>query len=510
MKIKFSHLLPLLLIIITTFFVWHKLLNQAPAGEGYYYFDTGQNFITDGRVSSLWGLDNFAKLIFDILPILIGDNLTGYFAFQLITMILLNLTIFLVVNYFTKNKWVSFATTIFFLCSFIGLFEMLGSGNYQRFVQRVPNLIPLLFAFQQLVEFLQSHKIKNYLYSLLLFTLAMLMAHFSSFFLPLFIIYPLFFTLSKFQNLKQALINISFTLPFIAINLILVSHDEHTPHNNVFLFLSSYGPARLLQDILLQFTSINIPPFIIQKIASIIYPYKNTVTVLAIPLVAFYLVGVKLIKSRAPNLMPFYLTSVVMIPVLLFLNLYLGKVDPIYDIRGYNYYYLPPSYPNSAIFTNSIKGDRYYLLPMIFVSIIWSLLIWLFFKNKSRLIFFNYQNILSLILLSYVFYNTSLIWGNMDIISFNSNLMKNYIKYIKLLAPKLDANSVIVAPRPLIWPSSFVRFFYTNPNVKFIVLKEGWEKEINLKNKADLFVLNYDPQNWQIIDQSKEYREKLD
>lgn len=500
------------LIILISLVAWHKLLWQAPGGEGYYYFDSGQDFVSHGRFTDLGQLDNFAKLTFDILPLLVNDFIPGYFIFQLIIMILLNLTIYFVVKFFVKNSLVSFTVAIFFAVSFIGSFEMLGSGNFQRLVQRVPNLIPQLFSFQQLAVYLQTRKIRNYFFSVLLFSLSILMGHFSTFLLPLFLVFPLVKYLEDFPKalnfetrLKLFLRIFIVSSSFVILNFVLISKDSLKPDLNLLEFISKAGIINISEKILLQFASLSIPPFIIEYISRVINPYKYSVLLLSIPWILIYIAGVILIKKFKPQFFSIYLTSVLVIPILLFLNLYLGKVDPLHNIRGYNYYFLPSNYPNSEIFSNALKGDRYYFVPMIFVSIIWTMLLSVLNLKKFKL---NLVVIVTVFLL-YIYSNISLIWVNMDRIQFNSNLMKNYLNFIKGKSEEFDNETIILSPRPLIWPAPFIRLFYGNPDIRFINSQSMWREEIGNINPKNIYYFDYDPKTWQILDLTREYREKL-
>lgn len=500
--------LALISIIFLTILVWFKTLFQSPTGEGFYYFDHGQDFISaNGHISNLWGLDNFAKIMFDVLPIFFRDNLWLYFAFQLAVLILLNLTFFYFIKHFSKNTWISFSATIFFLSSYVGLFEMVGIGNYQRFAQRVPNLIPELLSFILLDKFLEkgfSQK-KLLFYSIALFSLSILMGHFSTFLLPLFMIYPVIKSIFNRQSTINIAVSCLVAVIYLGVNFMLVSQDPLKPDTNIVAFIQTQGILNLLQKIALQAGNIVIPPFIIEKVAAISSPYRDTIILLTIPIASILCLGFFVVRKVLPKFTIVYLVSIVLIPILLFLNLYLGKVDPEFNMRGY-YYYFTPTFFTNQIDTIQVKGDRYYLVPMFFLAIIYATLIWstlsLFIKSDRIK-----KTLLITITAIYYVYNTSLIWHHLDNLQPISEIMKKYIAYNKSISNQFNSQTTVVSTRALIWPASFIRTFYGNQDMQFVLFTGDWESEIKSRDRKNVFIIDYDYRLNTIIDLSEQYRE---
>lgn len=497
------------LITILTIVVWHKLLWQTPSGEGFYYFDPGQDFFKGFNIGRFFELDTFARIIFDILPFLFKDNLSLYMGFQLFMMVILNLTLYYVINFFTKNKLIALSSTIFFAVSYIGQFEMLGSGNYQRFVQRIPNLIPAFWAFQQLGAYLETNKVWHYFFSIVLFCFSLIMAHFSSFLLPIFIFLPLLFFIEK-KGGGYTFKKLWIVIPYIVLNFFLVSRGTHTPYTNQISFAFSYGIVRLFENIIFQLVAITYPSYMLHLIKSAFNPFSNTLLLLVIPILLLYLIGFFLVLKRNRKLITIYLISIIMLPFLLFYNLYLDKVDPLYNIKGFNYYFLPSTFPNSTIFQNAVKGDRYYYLPMIFNSIIWSfILVSLFKKTKKEGENEKTKLVLITFVLVYIYYNTNLIWSNMNLIQFNSILTKNYLNYMKVISSSFGDKTVVVSPRPLLWPAPAVKALFTDKEIYFIDSGRDWRGEVMDKHPSSFYFIDYDNKTWEIIDLSKKYRKEV-
>lgn len=123
------------------------------------------------------------------------------------------------------------------------------------------------------------------------------------------------------------------------------------------------GLGNLAKQALLQLANMVLPPFLVEKIASISSSYENTLMILTIPIVAVIILGIFLVAKRNRSSLPIYILSIFSLPILLFLNLFLGKVNAIYNMRGYTYYFLPKVYSVDPTLTASLKGDRYYMIP---------------------------------------------------------------------------------------------------------------------------------------------------
>lgn len=164
-----NHLLPISIIISLTFFIWHKILGQTFLGEGYFYFDK-LRISMSLDIKSLFVYDNFAKIFFNIVIPIFRDNLFWYQFTALFLSAVLYISLYFILYKITKNKILSLTSAILFSANFIGSYEMLADGNYDRFVERVPNIIPAVFSFYFLFKYCKSKKIKDFLISFILFS----------------------------------------------------------------------------------------------------------------------------------------------------------------------------------------------------------------------------------------------------------------------------------------------------------------------------------------------------
>ena len=279
------------------------------------------------------------------------------------------------------------------------------------------------------------------------------MAHYSTFLLPLFLIFPI---ITK-PSLKSLLISASYFL----VNYFFIKNDFYNPG----LSASSIIPTdkNFIDLILLQLSSITYPPTFLSAIAQITQPYTKTIKLLSIPIIIIYVIGIYLIKKREPKYLVFYLTSLLTLFSILFLNFHIGKINLLSFARGDRYYFISIEML-SKLGVGFVGGNRYYVLPLIFNSIIFSSIFWVILKSKRKLFY-----LLSALLLAfYLIYNTKLSWKEIDQIQPVSNRMRVYLNDAKLISPELRTAREIVTPREFIWSAQFVRLFYGNRDLKFI------------------------------------------
>lgn len=496
MKKNFSFIT---IIITVATFVWYKILNQALLEEGYFYLDINHRFFYE-KVSRIyiWNIDNFARVFFDFAPLIFQDNIKAYMIAKFILLVLVYITLFLVLSKICKNKVLSITATILFIANYIGSSEMLSPLSYQRFLQRVPNVIPALIAFYYLHKFLHSGKIKNYFFSLILFSLAIFMGHYASFLLPLFIIYPFVIMISKklrFKNLVKTTITCSV---FVLITFLVINKSPMQTSSTPWKFFSSYG---WLGKIVYQIPTVNIPGEVIRLLAEHgpkpdPYPYTKTLGFLVIPMVIVYITGAIIVYKKRRVYYPLYLTSLLSTISIMALYVYFNsEIINVYRNFGQN---------------------RAYFLPTLTNSIVWAIIINSILSKKTIKLFPYLLGIL-------VIYNTYDIYKYLDTFNNKNQAMFQFLAYIKPLSSQFNQNTVIVSPREFHPTKTFIERIYKKPGIEFLNLDNSWQKEIcKLPNFSinNFYVLSYDKgklvyegsklqQRGAIIDLTQDYKNKL-
>lgn len=462
------------MIIIVSLVIWKPILNQVPMGEGYYYFDRCQNqFIApSGCPTTIWQYDNLARISFQLMIPIFGDNIQLYMFTQLVVMTLVYLVLYLVLSKVTKNNFFAFSAVLIFLTSYTGSFSMMAIGNYQRFVQRVPNLIPLFVSFYYLTKYFDEKKLKNLLISLSIFIFSIFMSHHGIFVLPLFIIYITLKLVSEKINLKSLLINFVIILLFSVSTLLLTKTDQLAPKMGIIDY--TLNTPQILEKTILQIPNLFIPTEIVRYIAKnwpimpIPYPFTFVLKLFTIPLLLILLIPFFTVKKNT-NLNILFKTSMIALPIVCFLNLYAYGDGAPHPLRDFG-------------------EDRIYFIASIYSSIVSGyFLAWLWNTRKKFL------KTLSIILLTLsVVYNNYLI--NRDAIRLydNSRKMESFVNYIKKETYDNKIKIAVVGPSHLLWPMQFVTLFYnTNNNLVFSLDSSDWKTSLEMSSFDKIRAIDY-------------------
>lgn len=469
-----NNYLAILAIIGLTFLVWGKILNQVFLGEGYMYFARYYTFFkpqTFQDFNFIRFYDNFAKILFDIFPPFFKDNIQPYLFLELLIIIILYLSIYFVITTITKSRMVGFTTTVFFLANYVGSFYLIAEGNYQRFVQRIPNFIPVVFSFYYLYKFYDEKKIKYYFFSILFYFLALFLSHFSSIILPLFLFYPLVHLLQEKKSRKVFLTRIITVVPFLLVTyFITTSTTNQAPANSFWQFLQT--EPDILKRVLYQIPLITVPLDLIKFSAQKILinpesePYTHVVPFFTVISLIFYFFGGLIVYKRRRDLLVLYLTSFLAMIGSMLLYVYVDtRINPL----------------------KYFSADRFFLVPSLLAAVCWAILLQVLFIQKKLL----YKIISVFILAYFVFFNTQLIWSKIDSIQYKSEMLKSFLKYVKENSSQFNSQTVIIVPSYLQWPVILITDYGNHPSIQAIVEFDGWEKKY-WDTRENVYVYDYE------------------
>lgn len=447
--------------------VWHKVLNQTFLGEGYFYFEKKLYLLKAWELPNLNDYDNFAKLFFQIVSPIFRDNLIFYLSIEIVIVVVFFWIFFAVIKYVTKDNFIAFISTVFLSTNYLALFEYIGAGNYQRFIQRFPNLIPALISFLFLWKFIYLKRARYLVLSLFFYVIAILMGHFSALILPLFVIFP---TIQLFGNkidFKKVLSNIIVCSIFVITTISLTSHSYQKPKYNIVDFL--YTQENLIQKVFYQIPVVTVPLDLIKYIGTnlpvpISEPYTPIIKFLLIPCIVFYIIGGAIVFKKLPKLGVLYLTFFLSMISVMFTYLY---TDTRLNVLKY------------------FGQDRYYLLSSLFATILWAMILKAFFIKNKKLLIFTTTIIISL----FIYYNTMHIWNHMESIQYKSEMNKELISYINENQYKYSKDSIIITPSYLHWPMPMIVRF-SDKGITTDLPFENWQKVL-WENKANIFVYDY-------------------
>ncbi len=448
------------LIILISWIVWHGVLNQTIAGEGFYYFSPTNSFITPSGMTNIFkDFDSFPRFFTYLLENVFKGDMKPYMTAQFIIIILLNVMIYISLKKITGKSWLAFIAALYFGTNYTANFQLYARGHFQWFTQRVPEFFPILISMIFLSKFIDTKKVTYYFLSLPFFTLAILMTHYTTLFLPFFASFILISSLlKKGSDFKKSII---LSLPFVIINYLIVSNST--------LGLDVIRPKQTLLEALLQNKDVlskisfqlvvaTIPFNLLQFIQTISkVSYIQIIPTLYLPIYLFYFsIGFFLYKKRFSYLNLVVAAFLGLIGAL-FLNIFLGRINVYNEIEQGRYYYIPKLY-----------------LAIIISSFIYSLLL----NMSKRLLLLKYCFIILLIFL-YVTANTQFIWTKMkDSQRFytGGNLMLNKLSQVK---DTLPVDSIIMLPNPLMpLGIDFLKKYYKGHDIQYLFIDSKWKTKI--------------------------------
>jgi hypothetical protein len=442
------------------------VFGQVPMGEGYYYFDRCQNkFIVPADCpTTIWQYDNLARISFQAMIPLFKDNIHLYMFTQVFVSILLYIVMYLVLFKITKNSFFAFVSVLMFLSSHTGSFSMMAIGNYQRFVQRVPNLILVSTSFFLLNKFLENRKFKDLVYFCVSYLFSIYLAHHSLFMMPLFVVY-IFFK-------KKRYIDISLIIFIVISSLILTKTDHFVPKGGIIEFIKN--TPYIIDKTLLQIPNLIIPTELVRLIAKnwpiapIPYPFTFILKLFLIPVLTLLVLPILFAKDKG-NIKLLYLTVVISLPIVCFLNLYAYGDGAPHSLRDFG-------------------EDRIYFIPSIFSSIILGYYANLIWNNKNKLV----KIFTILIITGNVLYNSYLIDRDANKLNETSQKMEMFINFVKNETEDRDIKLKIIGPSHLLWPMQFVTLFYnSNNNLVFALDSSSWDEIIKKQDFDRIEAIDY-------------------
>lgn len=463
-----------MLLIIVSLLVWRPIFDQVPMGEGYYYFDRCQNkfVVPKDCPTTIWQYDNLARISFQAMIPVFKDNVHYYMFAQVGMMLILYITFYLVLSKVTKNPTLSFFTILIFLTNYTGSFSMMAIGNYQRFVQRVPNLIPILISFYFLTKYFDTKKFSDLAKSIVLYSLGFYLAHHSIFMLPLFAAYIFLKTVTQKINLKSVLTNLGCLAILAGLSVFLSSTDHFVPKQGIISFITT--TPQIIEKTMLQIPNLLVPTEVAKLIAKnwpitpIPYPFSFVLKLFAIPLFLVLIISLFSVKNDT-NAKIILKSAILALPVVCLLNLYSYGDGTPHPLRDFG-------------------EDRIYFIPSIYSSILLGYFINSLYNHKKIIIKLITVAILSV----YIFYNSYLIQRDSKKLTQNSIKMKQFINYVKVITTDRNSKVMIIGPSHLLWPMQFVTLFYnTNNNLSFTLDSTNWNETISKSDYDKIKLVDY-------------------
>jgi hypothetical protein len=155
-------------------------------------------------------------------------------------------------------------------------------------------------------------------------------------------------------------------------------------------------------------------------------------------------------------------------------------------------------------------ADRFFMVPSLLAAIDWAIILGSVTRRASV------TRILTLVIVgSFVIYNTNTIWKKMDNIQYQSEMMKQFLKYTINLSPQFNDQTILVVPSYLQWPLPIIIKFHGSMGMKVVVDTDVWQEQF-WPVKEKVFVIDYqfdkgvdktqNPYAGHIVDFTQKYR----
>lgn len=470
-------------------------------GEGFLYFsEDAYSFNTENpfALDNYWPprVDLSATIINHILSRTFFDYMFAYFVVLFIVMLVVILTMYILVRVMTGSKLAAFCAAVIFGLSYAANANMLASGGYQYFSQRVVLVAPLFIAFLLLYKYLHSRFLGYYILSLILYLLILIFGSYATDFLPAIILYPLVFVIFNIKTDWSFFIQtIWIPLPFMIGNYFIVRNAGTLIHNTP---AQTHFLINFFQKIL-DFSD-TIPKFL-QQMAVLTLPF--------------------LLDSRLFQLnigQQLILAEILSVIIYAAAFIFLWKTKPswriitIFFLGGFIAILYLNLFLNPEQSLNTLESSRYFYYPFLMGAMFWGL----FFAST----FLYKRGILRVVFISILF-----LWLSYNIFSiervFKEEGWRNTAN--KDMLAKIKEWSPVLKERPyfIYFPGSFntlgpgglwfARTFYAHPKTQ-LDFNEPDLPTLAKQNilSEDIFVFRFDHQTHKVSDETEKWRTKLE
>lgn len=440
------------IVFFLTLLVWHPVLGQALIAEGpTYLIEPYASMLDNHSLKDIASRhDVGALLFFKFFGPIFKDKMSFYMLVLLTGAGLVNVSLFLLVYKITKSFVAALLSSILLIANYIGSFEILGIGYYQWFIQRVPNFALILLSFWFLVNSYKNGK-QAYLMSVLLYFLAVFLAHYSILLLPLFVLYPLSKTFieSRFGTKvniplksQNVFYNFLLTVPFIIITFLLIKNQLISAEIGMGEFIR--GRPQILWEILREITILTIPPDAIRAFVKLLdtrFLFEDLFVLLEVIVICAWVIFALFTLKFEKVSRPFFLSVLLSVPIIVFLVIYLN-----------------------SYFVGHYESSRYLYVPSILVSVFWGIALHALSKKGTLAKF-----IVVGVVFWWFFYNQTTILRHFDAWQERHDRVLQTINLVREKKDSFPENAIVVLHRDNgYYGASMLERFHGQRGIKFI------------------------------------------
>ena len=422
----------LLLLLAFVYRAWSTLPQLTIRSEGFFYLISGNlQYYWANVPIPITGFEAVGYMLGAIFPKIFGVHLSYYYWLEVFFLLLIAFLFYIFVKILTKNNFVAFAASLIVSSSYFGVYDMVSGHSYSFFFSRITTVPFLMVSITCLHLFLNHRKVKYYLYSLLFYILGIGLGYFNLLFTPLYVFYPVFWELIKKGAFKKRIKGIYYASPYLLLSglfnsIHLIRDGAVSPHQWIFTeFLLQPEKYLYLKKIALQFVYWSQYPIIFQNLSrdvlNSIIDYRQAGSYIPIVLIVYILAAVTVYKFL-PTQRPMLLTIICGIPIIFYLNAYLGQYDML----------------------NFSGASRYLYIQTFLLAIFWSYFLWAVFWRKKNIWVLGGVLILAL----YYAINVWLIDGNNRLAVGWSKSTRVIFDYVISTREKVFPHTLIVVTYP--------------------------------------------------------------
>lgn len=483
-RFKRNELIPILILLLLSFFTWRHIPFSQFQGEGFYYFE---NEVAKFQLPLQ--PDIFARFVFLILPSLFQEQVYLYMLFLFFMMLFIDISVYICIRIITDTRLVAFFTTLLFSLSYIGNYDMYLTGGYQYFLQRGVILLPQLFVFTFLILFFNRSSFRYYFLSLGSYFLGLLLGFYSIFFLPVLFFYPLSYIIFSLKNIRSIFLRVFWTpIPYLVGTILIIRHSKFYSYPGEEPFFSSL--SHLYTNFLgltHQLAVLTLPIGGYKWLLDNLHlAMELEIILVGIFIVVAYLGAFLFILKSHPKWSILAATSIASSIVMFLFNLY----------------------KNSATVLISFESSRYFYFPFTMVALFWGIFLASIFSSRGL---FN-KFLVVVFCLLWIFHNNFAIQKAVKTDEWRHNANKVTIEFLQSKSRDLKTD-----PSYVFLPSN-IGPYGAGFAFRYFSHKDGYFKLESLEppdfealakagvNPQRLYVLHFDPKSQIVVDKTEESR----
>lgn len=419
-------------LLLLVYRAWYTLVQLTVRSDGFFYMlSVNQWDYWTSKPIPITGIQAAGHMLGAILPKIFGVNLSYYYWLEVFFLLLIAFLFYVFIRILTGNNLVAFAASLIASTSYFGVFDMVSAHCYCFFFERITIIPFLITSIIFLHLFLVHRKKRYYLTSLFFYMLGVGLGYFNLLFTPLYVFYPFFWEFIKKVPFKKRIKGIYYALPYLLLsglfNIIHSIRDGFiSPREWTFTgFLMNPEKYLYFKKIALQFVYWTQYPVLLQSLSrdvlnSII---DSRLAASYIPIILIiYIISSGIIYKFLPKQRPMIFTIILGIPVIFYLNAYLGQYDML----------------------NFSGASRYLYIPTFLLAIFWAYFLWAVFWRKKKAFAIGGF----LVLAVYYLTNVWLIDGNNHLAIQWSKSVRSVMDYVISTRERIPSHTLIVVTYP--------------------------------------------------------------